>query len=33
MLSYENRISTKNDLKNWIKYEREKYGGGYCRNT
>ena len=28
MLSYENRISTKNDLKNWIKYEREKYGGG-----
>lgn len=27
MLSYENRINTKNDLKNWIEYEREKYGG------
>ncbi len=28
MLSYENRINTKNDLKNWVEYEREKYGGG-----
>ena len=24
---YENRINTKNDLKNWIEYERKKYGG------
>lgn len=28
MLLYENRINTKNDLKNWIEYERKKYGGG-----
>ncbi len=27
MLLYENRINTKNDLKNWIEYERKKYGG------
>ena len=27
MLSYENRINSKNDLKNWIEYERKKYGG------
>lgn len=31
MLLYENRINTKNDLKNWIEYERKKYGGGYCK--
>ena len=29
MLSYENRINTKNELKDWIEYERKKYGGGY----
>lgn len=28
MLLYENRINTKNDLKNWIEYERKKYVGG-----
>lgn len=28
MLLYENRINTKNDLKNWIEYKRKKYGGG-----
>lgn len=27
MILYENRINTKNDLKNWIEYERKKYGG------
>ena len=28
MLSNENRINTKSELKDWIKYERKKYGGG-----
>ena len=27
MLSYENRINSKNDLKNWIEYERKNMGG------
>ena len=25
MLSHENRINTKNELKDWIEYERKKY--------
>ena len=28
MLSYENRINTKSELKDWIVYERNKYGQG-----
>ena len=28
MLSHENRINTKSELKDWIEYERKKYGGG-----
>ena len=31
MLSYENRINTKNELKDWIEYERKKYVGGEAR--
>lgn len=33
MLSHENRINTKSELKDWIEYERKKYGGGYDRRT
>lgn len=30
MLLYENRINTKNDLKNWIEYERKNMGDSKC---
>ena len=31
MLAVENRINSKDDLREWITYERKKYrGGGYC---
>lgn len=28
MLAVENRINSKEDLREWITYERKKYGGG-----
>lgn len=33
MLAVENRINSKEDLREWITYERKKYGGGTARNN